>query len=504
MITKYIILFGYFSILFLIGYYASKRIKNTKDYYVGGKKLGFWVVAFSARATGESAWLLLGLTGLGAMVGVSAFWVVLGEVIGVSVSWFFMAERFKKLSDKYHSITIPDYLVSRFKSRTHTLRIVAATALSLFVVIYVSAQIDATGSAFESFLGWNYFAGAIVGFLIVLAYIFSGGFVAVAWSDLFQGLIMLFGLVFLPVVAYFSIGSDVSISQELTKLDPSFLNIWGDGGFSLINLFTILGFMFIGLGFMGSPQLFVRFMSIKNTSEIKKGRWVAIVFTILTDSCAVLIGIFGRYLLTSLDANPEEILGNGAQNVLPLLVERVMPLTLIGIYIAAVLSAIMSTIDSLLVVASSAISRDFYQQIFKPDKTEKELAKRSRIITLILAVFALLVAMVVAISVPGRTIFWFVIFGWSGIAATFCPTIILSLFWNKFNEKGAIAAMITGFLAVPIFKFGFVSLDGIGIYFEKLGELGPSFILSIIVGITVSIATSGPEVKNKLNLGDTN
>ena len=216
MVTKYIILFGYFFALFLIGYFASKRIKNTEDYYVGGKKLNFWVVAFSARATGESAWLLLGLTGLGAMVGVSAFWVVLGEVIGVTVSWFFMAEKFKILTDKYNSITIPDYLVSRFKSTTHTLRIVAATALSLFVIIYVSAQIDATGSAFESFLGWNYFTGAIVGFLIVLAYIFTGGFVAVAWSDVFQGLIMLIGLVLLPIVAYFSISSDVSISQELT------------------------------------------------------------------------------------------------------------------------------------------------------------------------------------------------------------------------------------------------------------------------------------------------
>jgi len=486
LITKYSILFLYFFILFLIGYFASKRIKNTEDYYVGGKKLGFWVVAFSARATGESAWLLLGLTGLGAMVGVSGFWVVLGEIIGVSISWFFMAEKFKKLTDKYNSITIPDYLVSRFKSTSHTLRIVAATALSLFVVIYVSAQIDATGSAFESFLGWNYFTGAVVGFLIVLAYIFSGGFVAVAWSDLFQGLIMLIGLVLLPIVAYFSISSDVSISQELTKLDPSFLNIWGDGGFNTINLFTILGFLFIGLGFMGSPQLFIRFMSIKSTSEIKKGRWVAIVFTLLTDSSAVLIGIFGRYLLTSIDANPETILGNGAQNVLPLLVERVMPLTLIGIYIAAVLSAIMSTIDSLLVVASSAISRDFYQQIFKPNKTEEELAKTSRIITLILAVFALIIALIVAIAIPGRTIFWFVIFGWSGIAATFCPTIILSLFWNKFNEKGAIAAMITGLLAVPIFKFGFTSLNGIGIYFEKLDVLGPSFLLSIIVGVIVS------------------
>lgn len=503
MITKYITLFFYFSILFLIGYFASKKIKNTKDYYVGGKKLGFWVVAFSARATGESAWLLLGLTGLGAMVGVSAFWVVLGEVIGVTISWFLMAEKFKELTDKYNSITIPDYLVSRFKSKTNTLRIIAATALSLFVVIYVSAQIDATGTAFESFLGWNYFTGAIVGFLIVLAYIFSGGFVAVAWSDLFQGLVMLFGLVFLPVVAYFTISSDISLSAELIKLDPSFLNIWGDGGFNTINLFTVLGFLLIGLGFLGSPQLFVRFMSIKSTAEIKKGRWVAFTFTLLTDSCAVLIGIFGRYLLTSIDSNPEVILGNGAQNVLPLLVERVMPLTLVGIYIAAVLSAIMSTIDSLLVVASSAISRDFYQQIFKPNKTEEELARTSRLITLLLAVFALIIAMIVAVAVPGRTIFWFVIFGWSGIAATFCPTIILSLFWDKFNEKGAIASMITGFLSVPLFKFGLTSIPSIGIYFDKLGELGPSFVLAIIVGMIVSSLSSQQKSKSELNSSNT-
>jgi len=489
LITKYLILFLYFSILFIIGYFASKRIKNTKDYYVGGKNLGYWVVAFSARATGESAWLLLGLTGLGAMVGVSAFWTVLGEVMGVGISWFFMAEKFKRLTDKYDSITIPDYLVSRFKSTTHTLRIVAATALSLFVVIYVSAQIDATGSAFESFLGWNYFIGAIIGFFIVLTYIFTGGFIAVAWSDLFQGLIMLFGLLFLPVVAYFSISSDISISDELLKLDPSFLNIWGEGGFNLLNLFTILGFLFIGLGFMGSPQLFIRFMSIKDQSEIKKGRWVAVIFTLLTDASAVLIGIYGRYLLTSIGDNPEEILGNGAQNVLPMLVEKVMPLTLIGLYIAAVLSAIMSTIDSLLVVASSAISRDFYQQIFKPDKSEKELARISKWITLFLAIFALIVAMIVAISSPERTIFWFVIFGWSGLAATFCPTIILSLFWKKFNEKGAIASMITGFLSIPIFKFGMTSLDNVGIYFDKMGELGPSFLLAIIMGIAVSLFT---------------
>jgi len=479
----------------MIGYFASKKVKDIKDYYVGGKKLGFWAVAFSSRATGESAWLLLGLTGLGAMVGASAFWVVLGEVLGVSIAWFFMAQRFKKLSDKYNSITIPDYLVSRFNASSNTLRIIAASALSVFVVIYVSAQIDATGSAFESFLGWNYFTGAIIGFFIVLTYIFTGGFVAVVWSDLFQGIVMLLGLVLLPIVAYFSIEPAITVSQDLVELDPWFLNIWGEGGFTALNLFTILGYCAIGLGFMGSPQLFIRFMSIKDTNEIKKGRWVAIVFTIITDSCAVLIGIYGRHLLTEIGETPESILGNGAQNVLPLLVEKVMPLSLIGIYIAAVLSAIMSTIDSLLIVASSAISRDFYQQIFKPNKSEKEMAKISRVITLSLALLALGLALIIALSSPDRTIFWFAIFGWSGIAATFCPTIILSIFWCKFSEKGAVASMITGFLSVPLFKFGFTAIDGVGIYFDKLGELAPAFLLAAIAGITTTLITSKKYLK---------
>ena len=490
MATKYIILFIYFGILFMIGYFASKKVKDIKDYYVGGKNLGFWAVAFSSRATGESAWLLLGLTGLGAMVGASAFWVVLGEVVGVSIAWFFMAERFKELSDKYNSITIPDYLVSRFNASGNTLRIIAATALSVFVIIYVSAQIDATGTAFENFLGWNYYTGAILGFVIVLTYIFTGGFVAVVWSDLFQGIVMLLGLVLLPIVAYYAIEPTVSVSQDLIALDKDFLNIWGKGGFNTLNFFTILGYCAIGLGFMGSPQLFIRFMSIRDKSEIKKGRWVAIVFTIITDSCAVLIGIYGRHLLTSVGETPESILGNGAQNVLPMLVEKVMPLSLIGIYIAAVLSAIMSTIDSLLIVASSAISRNFYQQIFKPNKTEKQMTNISRVITLSLALLALGLALIIAVTSPDRTIFWFAIFGWSGIAATFCPTIILSIFWKNFSEKGAIASMITGFLSVPLFKFGFTAIDNLGIYFDKLGELAPAFILAAIVGITTSLITN--------------
>jgi len=446
--------------------------------------LGYWVVAFSTRATGESAWLLLGLTGLGALVGYSAYWVVLGEVLGVFVAWFFMAKPFKELTDRFESITIPDYLHSRFKATSNTLRLIAATALSVFVVIYVSAQIDATGSAFESFLGWNYYTGAIVGFAIVVIYIFYGGFVAVAWSDVFQGSLMFLGLVMLPLYVLFHIGSVDIIHQKLQIMDPGLVNIWGSGGLTAINIAAILGYAMIGLGFMGSPQVFVRFMSIKNVQEIKNGRWVALIFTLFTDVAAVSIGILGRYLFTETGQDVEIIFGNGAQNVLPQMVDTLLPTIVEATYIAVVLAAIMSTIDSLLIVASSAITRDFDQQVLKNQR--KDHAMFSRKVTLVMAVAALAIALTISVLSPTRTIFWFVIFGWSGIAATFCPMIILSLFWKEYNEKGAIASMITGFLCIPLFEFGATSLPIIGVYFEQVAELMPSFLLSMFMGVVVS------------------
>ena len=486
MLTKLILLILYFGVLFLIGYWSSRKVKDIKDYYVGGKNLGYWVAAFSTRATGESAWLLLGLTGLGAMVGVSAFWVVLGEFLGVFVAWFVMAKRFKKLSDHYDSITVPDYLVSRFQTKTNLLRSIAAVILSVFVIIYVSAQIDATGSAFEAFMGWNYYVGALVGFGIVTAYILFGGFIAVVWSDLFQGMLMFLGLTLLPIVGFFYLKNDVSLWTSLGEIDPALLNPWGAGGKNAINVATLLGYALIGLGFMGSPQLFVRFMSIKGETEINKGRWVAIVFTLLTDGAAVMIGIFARYFFTKAGVDVEAVLGTNGQNSLILLVDHLLPLFFTGIYIAVVLAAIMSTIDSLLVIASSAIVRDIYQQIFNPNISIKKLTGISSKVTFIMAVIAFCLAMTVALTTPDRTIFWFVIFGWSGIAASFCPTIILSLFWKGFTEKGAIAAMIAGFLSIPFFKFVMPHVVGIGIYFDKVAELGPSFAIGLLVGFVVS------------------
>lgn len=482
MLTKLVVLGIYFAILFVIGIVASRQIKSLSDFYVGGKRIGYWAVAFSARATGESGWLLLGLTGMGAMAGFSAYWVVVGELLGVAVSWFFMAKRFKKLSDKYNSITIPDFLESHFKSSSHLLRIVAATALSVFVIIYVSAQIDVTGKAFESFLGIDYYTGAIAGFIIVLLYIFTGGFVAVVWSDFFQGLLMFLGLVTLPIVVFWGLSNGNEIVSSLNAIDPGLTTVFGGGDDIWMKIATMLGFAMIGLGFLGSPQIYVRFMSIKSLQEINKGRWVAIVFTLLTDAAAVTIGILARYLFTEAGQDPESILGNQGEDSLIHLIEYAFPLTIIAIYIAVILSAIMSTIDSLLVLASSAVVRDFYHKIFNPRMDERKMSRISRMVTLAMALFALGIAITVAIVSPARTVFWFVIFGWSGIAATFCPVIILSLFWPAYSEKGAIASMVTGFLSVPLFKFVIQNIEPIGIYFEKLDVLAPSFVLAMISG----------------------
>ena len=345
---------------------------------------------------------------------------------------------------------------------------------------------ECLGIAFESMLDIDYRIGALIGFIIVLIYIFIGGFVAAVWSDMFQGILMFFGLVLLPIVVWFSMDQGAGVTSGLNAIDPTLTQIMGRSSNGMMNLFTILGFSMIGLGFLGSPQVYVRFMSIKSEMEIVKGKWVALLFTLLTDAAAVTIGILGRVYFTSEGQDPEVVLGNGGENVLSMITNEFLPTILVAIFIAIVLSAIMSTIDSLLVLASSAVTRDFYQKIFRPDLKDEDLTKFSRLVTVAMAITALAIAVLLYYLYPDRQVFWIMIFGWSGIAATFCPVIILSLFWKGYSEKGAIASMITGFISVILFKFVVSNMEGIGPYFKELDVLAPSFALAMIVGYIVS------------------
>jgi len=190
--------------------------------------------------------------------------------------------------------------------------------------------------------------------------------------------------------------------------------------------------------------------------------------------------------LTDAGTDAEAVLGVGGKDVLSLITETFLPIGLVAIYVAIVLSAIMSTIDSLLILASSAITRDFYQKIFRPNVTNEKLNKISRVATLTMSFLALIIAIIMNYVSPDRQIFWVIIFGWSGIAATFCPVIILTLFWRGYSERGAIASMIAGFISVVIFKFVVQPMEGVGEYFVELDVLAPSFAIAMIVGAIVS------------------
>lgn len=481
---------AYFVALIAIGVAASRRIHGVSDYYVGGKRLGRWLVMFSANTTGESAWLLLGLTGLGAAFGLKALWVVVGEVTGVALAWFWLAPRFKRATDECAALTVPDYLASRFSTGRFvrlggTVRTVAALTLTVFVTIYVSAQIDATGKTFDKFLGWDYYVGVAVGFGIVTLYTLSGGFVAVVWSDLFQGLLILVGLVTVPVAAW------MALSPSAEALPVGMTSLWGPEGASLGTLLSIVALMAIGLGFTGVPQVFVRFIAIRSVDEIRRGRWLAVAFTLITDTGAVLTGVFGRWLLAPSNAEATALLGPGGENVLPLVVQELFPAVIVGFFIAVILAAIMSTIDSLLVVAASALTRDVYQKVLRPSLPDERLTSLSRLVTLALCLVALAVSVTVSVMSPDRTVFWYVIFGWSGLTAVFCPMMILALTWPRYNAMGALASMLTGAMGIPFFKFVLPRLGEAGATLGRAEELFPSFVLALAAGVLATLLTEG-------------
>ena len=483
----------YCGVLLALGYFASKRTKDIRDYFAGGKRLGFINVAFSARATGESAWLLLGLTGMGFALGAQAFWVVVGECVGVGGAWLLMARRFKRLTDRYDSITVPDYLESRLRDNTHGLRLIAAAALIVFVPIYAGSQVFATGKAFNAFLDMNHFLGATIGFLVVLFYITKGGFIAVVWSDVFQGTLMFIGLVALPIVGVMELGGVTNLMETLRTVSPGHLTITAGIGWTPLTIATVLGMIAIGIGFFGSPQVFVRFISLRSEKEINKGAAVAIFWTIFADSGAVLVGIVGRALF---DLDTVGIDGD-QDNILPHMSQVLLPAFFAGAYIAMVLSAIMSTIDSLLVVASSAAVRDYWQKTKHPDMSDERLIRMSQVLTLTLALIAFAIGIGILLFNKDDGVFWIIIFGWSGIAATFCPVMILSLFWKKLTAKGAMCSMVTGFAMVPIMKFVMpeVLSESAIAYLNALDVLLPAFVVAMAVAIVVSVLDKKGQAK---------
>ena len=464
-----VVFVAYLLILAALALWSRKEASTLSGYFIAGKKLPPWVVAFSTNATGESGWLLLGLTGMGYAVGVHAYWVVLGEVSGIAAAWILMSRRLKRMADESDSITVPDVLAARFKDKNHVLRAISTLIILSMVGVYIAAQLVATGQAFSGFTEMTYATGVVFGATVIIIYTLVGGYKAVAWTDLIQGILMLIGLIVVPVVAISAAGGWDSVLSTLAAEDPGLLSPWGPDGRGIKAFIAIASFAAIGIGFMGVPQLMVRFMSARSEQSLVPAMIISIIVIFLFDMGAVTAGLTGRALFPGLE-DPE--------GILPLLATELFSPLFAGVLMVVVLAAIMSTADSLLIMASSAVVRDYLQKIRLSGKTDAQLARYGKYVTLIIGV----IGVVFALN-QSPLIFWFVIFAWNGLGAAFGPPLVCALWYPKTTLRGAIIGMLGGFLTT-VFWVVFMKP-----YTYDLLEIIPGFI----VGMVLIIAFSQPE-----------
>ena len=473
----------YLGALIGLALWSRRETRTVEGYFLAGRKLPPWVVAFSANATGESGWLLLGLTGMGYAVGVQAFWIAAGEVLGVALAWGLLSRRLKRLADETDSITVPDVLEAGLQDPKQILRKLSLAIILIMVTFYVAAQMVATGKALDGFTDLSYSSGLLLGAGVIIAYTLIGGFKAVAWSDLLQGLLMLAGLIVLPSVAIDAAGGFSQVVDELGQQDPGLLSPWGPEGESPLALIAILSFLAIGIPFVGAPQLMVRFMSARSEASLGPAMAISVVVIALFDIGAVLTGMAGRVLLPGLE-DPEAIL--------PALSNLLLHPALAGVMMIVVLAAIMSTVDSLLILASSAVVRDYLQKIRGSTLENRSLVKIGKWVTLAIG----LIGAAFGLN-QTPLIFWFVLFAWSGLGAAFGPPLLCLLWFPMTTYKGAAAGMLAGFATTVLWVVFFKAASG------NLLEIIPGFAVGLAVTLGVSRATSASHSRRSGPAGDT-
>ena len=454
----------YLLVIFIIGWRAWYSTHNLSDYILGGRKLGNWTTAISAGASDMSGWLLLGLPGYAYLAGFEAIWIAVGLFIGTCINWYLVAPRLRVDTELLNNaLTIPEYLEYRFKEKSHLLRIISAIFILFFYLFYTSSGLVAGGKLFESVFGLSYHWAVILGAITILIYTSIGGFFAVSWTDLFQGLLMILALSYVAIISIYSVHGFEALFTWMSIINTELVNPYttaSKGSLGVIGIISLLGW---GLGYFGQPHILVRFMAIRSADMIPQSRSIALSWTGISLICALLIGFSGIVLLgNQLQA------GDSEKVFIELLHLLLHPLPA-GICLAAILAAIMSTADSQLLVASSALTEDIYKTI-NIKATDKQLVIIGRMAVILLTICATLLALQ-----PDNNVLDLVAYAWAGFGATFGPVILLSLYWQSMSRHAALAGMLTGGITVILWKnnpFDFWLFD--------LYELVPGFILALL------------------------
>ena len=511
----------YLLVMLTIGMLYFKKTKNSEDYFLGGRKLGGWVAALSAQASDMSGWLLMGLPGAVYALGTGQIWIAVGLAVGTILNWTIVASRLRRYTVKAgNSLTVSSFFENRFRDKSKILRVVSSIFIMVFFLVYTASGFSAGAKLFSSVFGIDYTVALTIGAFVILAYTFLGGFMAVCVTDFIQGLLMLFGIITVPIIALALIGGPEAMVSALagSGVDTnSFLNPLQDtsGSISFISIISQLGW---ALGYFGMPHILVRFMAIKSNKEVRKSRVVAIAWVVLSLGAACLLGVVGRaYLLPDVLVKPDN------ENVFIQMIMKMFTsdfaLPFIGgIFLCGILAAIMSTADSQLLVTASSVSEDIYKGVINKKATDSRLLLISRVTVIVVAV----VAYVIALD-PKSSVMGLVSNAWAGFGSAFGPVVILALFWKRANAPGAIAGMLGGGLTVILWDYiplisGFKMIDGVntpamltlsestGLYSLVLG-----FAIGLAAMIIVSLCTKAPskemveefeEVRTNKNLAE--
>ncbi|MBQ6809407.1 MAG: sodium/proline symporter PutP [Clostridia bacterium] len=490
----------YMAVVILIGViYAKKANKNSESYFLGGRSLGPWVTAMSAEASDMSGWLLMGLPGVAYWCGLAdATWTAVGLAVGTYINWLIVSKRLRRYSVRANnSITLPEFFSNRFREKNKVIMTLAALFILIFFTVYASSCFVTCGKLFSTLFGMPYVAMMIIGAVFVLLYTFLGGFLAESVSDFMQAIVMIIALGVIVVIGTANAGGLGAVIENAESI-PGFFEFFGmatpqlnEAGQQIVvdgvpqfgaaanySILTVCSALAWGLGYFGMPQVLLRFMAIRKESELKRSRRIATVWVVISLSVAVFIGIVGRALYPV-----EHLTSPAAENIFITLATNSLPAILAGFVMAGILAATISSSDSYLLIAASAVAKNIFQGVVKKKATDKQVMLVTRITLLVIAIIAVVIALD-----EKSVIFKVVSFAWAGFGATFGPLMLFSLFWKRINRAGAIAGMVSGAGMVFLWKLVISKLGGVfGIY-----ELLPAFIFSSIVIVVVSLLTKAP------------
>ena len=490
----------YMLLMIVIGVIYSRKTKNNEDYFLGGRNLGGWTAALSAQASDMSGWLLMGLPGSVYLAGTGEVWIAVGLLLGTILNWYLVSSRLRKYTIVAgNSLTIPSFFQNRYRDRRGIIKIVSAIIIAVFFAVYTASAFSSGAKLFATLFGHSqngemdqtaYLIGLAIASVVILVYTFMGGFKAVCTTDLIQGLLMLVAILAVPIIAYAILTWDQGFSQALVakgvENPENYMNFFKNTDGSPIAWNSIVSSLAWGLGYFGMPHIIIRFMAIKNETEVKKSRKIAIIWVVLSLAAACLIGLFARgYLSQQLDA------GNSETAFIRLIQEifsnNGVLIFIGGIFLCGILAAIMSTADSQLLVTASAVSEDMYKGVIKKDASEKSSLLVGKIAVVVVAIIAFLIALN-----PNSSIMGLVSDAWAGFGAAFGPVVLLALFWKRSNLAGAISGMTVGALTVIVWDYlPLMGGDTIGTA-TGLYSLVPGFFLALIINVIVSLVTKAP------------